>query len=101
MLAKDTHGREPSLYIVFSAIWVFYVVRVIFVMTHLMSRFTNNVIPIYFQFVQMPILGNKVWYIMHLTVCIMKMLLRMENDLVSDNSCNIVKCIMPKSVYKE
>ena len=37
---------------------VFYVIVVFFLMTPLMNKFTNNVIPTSFQFIQ-------VWYILH------------------------------------
>ena len=54
----DNVSKVTTAYIVFSIVWYFMSIRVGILMTLLMNKFTNIVIPIYFEFIHF-------WYILH------------------------------------
>ena len=69
-------------------------------MTLPMNKFTNVVIPTYFEFIQMPIIDPKFGKLCILAYFVMNILSWMisswmTNNSVSDNICNIVNSECP------
>ena len=74
---------------------IIYLTVIILQVTLSMNKFTNNVIPTYFQFIQPPSIETKVWHNLHLNKSVLKYLswmleTWMEYHLVSDSYYNTV-----------
>ena len=83
----------------------FTIIEISFLVTLSMNKYTNIVIPPYFQFIQIPIVKTELGIICILIIYVMKYChgwLRWdENNLGSDNNYDTINPRSPKKCYKE